>query len=77
MEGTCRRSSILNAEIVVELLTLIESVERLLKMLFHNVLVSVAPLLAVFGSVTRLGVVTVAVFEIEPLAEAPMVPVAL
>ena len=47
MEGTCRRSSILNAEIVVELLTLIESVERLLKMLFHNVLVSVALLLAV------------------------------
>jgi len=46
-------------------------------MLFHNVLVSVALLLAVFGSVTRLGVVTVAVFEIEPLAEAPMVPVAL
>lgn len=54
-----------------------ESVERLLKMLFHNVSLSVAVLLAVFGSVTRLGVVTVAVFEIEPLAEALMVPVAL
>ena len=54
-----------------------ESVERLLKMLFLNVSLSVAVLLAVFGSVTRLGVVTVAVFEIEPLAEALMVPVAL
>ena len=39
--------------------------------------VSVAVLLAVFGSVTLLGAVTVAVSAIEPLADVPIVPVAL
>ena len=48
-----------------------------LRMQFHSVSVSVALLLAVFGSVTPLGAVTVAVSEIEPVAEALIVPVAL
>ena len=48
-----------------------------LKMQFHSVSVSVALLFAVFGSVTPLGAVTVAVSEIEPVAEALIVPVAL
>ncbi len=39
--------------------------------------VSEALLFAVFGSVTPLGAVTVAVSEIEPVAEALIVPVAL
>ena len=43
----------------------------------HSVSVSVALLLPVFGSVTRLGAVAVAVSEIEPVAEALIVPVAL
>src|SRR5437773_453847 len=44
---------------------------------FQSVSVSVALLFAVFGSVTPLGAVTVAVSEIEPVAEALIVPVAL
>ena len=44
---------------------------------FHSVSVSVALLLDVIGSVTPLGEVTVAVFEIELVAAALMVPVAL
>ena len=44
---------------------------------FHSVSVSEALLFAVFGSVTPLGAVTVAVSEIEPVAEALIVPVAL
>jgi hypothetical protein len=38
---------------------------------------TVALLLAVFGSVTPLGAVTVPVSDIEPVAEALIVPVAL
>jgi hypothetical protein len=44
---------------------------------FYSVSVSVALLLAVFGSVTPLGAATVAVSEMEPVVEALMVPVAL
>ena len=43
----------------------------------YNVSVSVALLLALFGSVTPLGAVIVAVSEIEPVADAVIVPVAL
>ena len=43
----------------------------------QRVSVSVAVLLTVLGSVTPFGEVTVAVFEIEPVADALMVPVAL
>jgi hypothetical protein len=39
--------------------------------------VSVAVLLAVFGSMTPVGTETVAVLEIELVADAPIVPVAL
>ena len=48
-----------------------------LKVPIYSVSVSVALLLAVFGSSTPVGAVTVAVSEIEPVAEALMVPVAL
>ena len=43
----------------------------------HNVSVSVALLFAVLGSVTPDGTDTVAVSEIEPVADALIVPVAL
>jgi hypothetical protein len=43
----------------------------------HNVLVSVALLLAVLGSGTPVGEVTVAVFESDPVSDALIVPLAL
>jgi hypothetical protein len=43
----------------------------------YKVSVAVALLLAVFGSSTPAGAVTVAVFEIEPAAEALIMPAAL
>ena len=43
----------------------------------QSVSVSVALLLAGIGSVTPLGTVTVAVLEMEPVADALIVPVAL
>ena len=47
------------------------------KLLAYSISVSVALLLARFGSVTPLGTATLAVSEIEPLAKALIVPVAL
>ena len=47
------------------------------KVLAYSVSVSVALLLARFGSVTPLGALTLAVSEIDPLAELLIVPVAL
>jgi len=50
---------------------------KLLRLRGQRVSVSVAMLLAVFGSMTPVGTETVAVLEIELVADALIVPVAL
>jgi uncharacterized protein (DUF2062 family) len=50
---------------------------KLLRLQAQRVSVSVAVLLLVFGSVTPVGIETVAVLEIELVADALIVPVAL
>jgi len=50
---------------------------KLLRLRGQRVSVSVAVLLAVFGSMTSVGIETVAVLEIELVADALIVPVAL
>ena len=50
---------------------------KLLRLRGQRVSVSVAVLLAVFGSMTAVGTETVAVLEIELVADALIVPVAL